>query len=142
MGWFSSDKPKIEVKERSSWGTIKWVGKCPECGKEHSDDDKKKALKKIGWCLDRCIKKAEREAEREAEDEEDRLKRDLANKGRELRRLAKGKKCPFCKKNPCEGKKPKCTMVIADKWIHGTHIDVSDPAYFDDQLRWYKENME
>lgn len=141
MGWFfggNKNEDKAEVEQKSSWGTIKWVGKCPRCKTEYSDTDKKTAIKKIERCIERCVAKAKRAEE----DAEAKARRQLAQNAKELRRLARDKKCPFCNHRPCQGTKPKCAAVQAASWESSTDIDVSDPAYFNKQLKWYKNNME
>lgn len=154
MGWFSGP----DVSERTRGGRVEWYGKCEECRKEHYDTDKKRAIRKLEDCarVDKTAKEKararkeeeardrakakERKKEEEIREQQERNKKRIAQTARELRRLAKNKKCPFCGKSPCKGTKAKCAAVIAAGWESGG--DVSDPATFDAQLRWYKNNME
>lgn len=148
------------VKERNRAGKLEWYGKCEECGTEHYDYDKKKAIRKLENCamVDKTAKDKEKQkkrdelqararAKQEKEDErvreaEERAARQLAKKGKELRRLAKNKKCPFCGKRPCKGSNAKCAAVIASSWESSMNVDPSRMGSYDAQLNWYERNME
>lgn len=158
MGWFGPT-----IKDRSRGGRVEFYGNCEECRKEHYDTDRKSVARK----LERCAKVDKKEKEKAAADEvkaraqkareqsEDKARREQEarqaevnrvrkqriKKARELRRDAKGKKCPFCGKQPCAGTRPKCAAVKAVEFESAFDIDVSDPATFDQQLRFYRDNM-
>lgn len=150
MGFFG---PTIRIRKKG--GLHIYYGKCDECKKEHSSSseyDVKKALKA-------CAKKDKKHQEetegakaraRSAEQklaviEENKRKlkqvqRERADKAKHFRRMAKDK-CPYCRKEPCKGKKPKCAVVQAAGWESSMNIDVGDMATFDSQLKWHKDNM-
>lgn len=147
------------VKERNRSGKVEWYGKCEECKKEHYDYDKRKAIKKLEHCamVDKTAKKkadqkkrddlaakaraaAEAKEERE-EREKAKARKQLAQKGRELKRLSKKKKCPFCGKKPCKGTNSKCAAVIASTWESSMNVDPSRMGSYDSQLDWYERNM-
>lgn len=69
------------------------------------------------------------------------LQKKMAKSRSELRQAAKGK-CPWCKQKPCVGTKRQCAMVKAAGLdsIMNTG-DASDPATYDAQMKFYKENM-
>jgi hypothetical protein len=138
MGWFSSGP---DIRERSRGGRVEFYGKCDECGTEKSHAEKKRVQRLLEDCAKKDKKEAERKAERELRDEAAKLKRKLATRAKELRRMEKGKKCPFCGKQPCKGTKPKCAQVKAREFENAADLDMSDPATFDEQLRWYRDNM-
>jgi hypothetical protein len=154
MGFFGPT-----IRERSRGGRIQYYGKCEECRNEHTDDDKKRVVRKLEDCA-RKDKKQKRDDAKEAADKAredadvkskrekairqakvDRIKNQRLQKAKQIRRNAKGKTCPFCGKNPCRGTRPDCAAVKAAEFESSMNIDVSDPATFDAQLKFYRDEM-
>jgi len=157
MGWFGPT-----IHERSRGGRIEYYGKCEECRNEHADMDRKRAVRKLEDCAkkdkkEKAQKKASEakeaaekarkqdEAKKEREEEArqaalDKLKKQRMRKAREMRRNARGK-CPFCGKEPCAGTRPNCAAIKAAAYESSMDIDVSDPATFNKQLKFYRDNM-
>jgi hypothetical protein len=49
-------------------------------------------------------------------------------------------KCQYCGKDPCGMKKRACIQAAASKFKSSMDIDMSDPAYFDSQMRdWFAD---
>lgn len=154
MGWFGPT-----IKERNKHGRIEFYGKCEECGKEQSDTVKKSVERNLESCAKSDKKDKDKKdaaalrtakakivadnqtAQKQRQREMDRLKQQRLNTAKELRRAAKGKKCPWCGKKPCKGTKPKCAAMGAAEFESAFNIDVSDPATFDAQMKFYKEQM-
>lgn len=84
--------------------------------------------------------KEQAEAEKRAK-AADKLRNDMLKTARQKRREAKGKRCPWCRQQPCAGTRAQCAKVKAQELESAHNIDMSDPATFDAQLRWYKNNM-
>lgn len=155
MGWLFGPS----VKQRNKHGRIEYYGKCEECKKEHSDTVEKNVVRGLESCAkadkkaadvkaaaDLRVAKAKIVADNQSaatrrQKELDRLKQQRLNTAKEIRRNAKGKKCPWCGKRPCKGTKPKCAAMGAAEFDSAFNIDVTDPATFDRQMRFYKEQM-
>lgn len=91
---------------------------------------------------ERDARDKEKQKEEKKKKEAKEIRDKLIKKRNELKRDAKGKKCPFCGKQPCSGTKPKCAMVKAAKFDDILEVgDPSDPATFDPQLKFYRDNM-
>ncbi len=148
-----------------------WYGKCDVCKEEYSGPRKGRVESAINDCEKKHKKEKEnaekvkkenkhKEAQRkheerlekaqeaatakaaEARKKAEKLKQDMLKTARQRRRDAKGKKCPWCKQQPCVGNRPQCAKLKAEKMESAADmLDVSDPARFDSQLRWYKDNM-
>jgi flagellar biosynthesis GTPase FlhF len=127
--------------------------KCARRDNEEAEKAEKKRVKAKREQEERDERDRKRREEAEARDAEKQREKQLRKeaervrammiKGRnEKRREAKGKKCPFCGHMPCKGTKPKCAAVIAAGFesIMNTG-DPSDPATFDAQLKFYRDNM-
>lgn len=50
--------------------------------------------------------------------------------------------CPRCHKNPCKMNQPACVRHAAKEMGSSMNINMDDPGEFDDQLRWYRDNMQ
>lgn len=170
MGWFSGPTIKernrsgrIEYygkceecgKEQSDWDKKSVERELEKCEKEDKREKEKAETKRKKEKRER-EEREERNAElkriKERDDLEKQRERELAKqaavirekmiKGRnQKRREAKGK-CPWCRQQPCAGTKPKCAAAIAAGFesIMNTG-DPSDPATFDPQLKFYRDNM-
>lgn len=147
-----------------------WYGKCDVCREEYSGSRKGKVESAISACEKRHKKEKEdaarvdkenkhKEAERrhqerleKAREEEkkkavenrkkaEKLRQDMLKTARQKRRESRGKKCPWCGKDPCSGTKVQCAKLKAERMESAADmLDISDPARFNDQLRWYKDN--
>jgi len=122
------------------------VKKCVNAQKEKEEKikakDRKKALEEKHAERKARAERAER-AERERHEREvDRLKKQMLNTQRKLKKEAKSQKCVWCKSHPCKGTKPECAKLRAARLQSSMSMDMGDPATFDDQLRWYRDNMQ
>ncbi len=156
MGWFFGPS----IKERNRGGRIEYYGKCDACGNEQSGPTKGKVESALNKCekddnKDAARREAENKRQRAAAQEMvdnqkaenlrqkqiDRLKQQRLTKAKQIRRAAKGKKCPWCGKNPCKGTKPDCAAVKAAEFESAFDIDVSNQGTFNKQLRWYEREL-
>lgn len=140
-------------KKRSDAEKSRAIRKLEDCARQDKKDREQQAKQDARDQADRDRKQAreeEAEAKYKAKQDERRATRDrqrqvdqLQSKrqatARELRRAAKGKKCPHCGKDPCKKTKPRCAAKIAERFESSMNIDVSDPATFNDQMKFYRD---
>jgi hypothetical protein len=156
VGWFSGPT----VRERSNRGRVEYYGKCDECSTEKSGTNKRDVEKALERCerddkrakekareqevKDRAERARKAAADKEAaeakkrQEEAERIKKKLLKTARQKRRDAKGKKCAFCKKQPCAATHPSCAMLEANRYESAHNMDVSDPATFYDWAKQWK----
>lgn len=60
---------------------------------------------------------------------------------KQLKSREKKGKCSSCGKDPCRMDRKGCVVKAIEKWGSSTDLDVSDPATFDEQLKWYRDHM-
>jgi hypothetical protein len=125
MGWFGPDPEQVSVGGKIHYQMVCKRGKCKN--RIFKNEDKKKC--KNEWSSH------QRDHDIKAKKGASKIK-DLRDK----RRAKKGK-CPTCHKDPCRMDNQKCIQSAIGEWGSSSDLDMSDPATFNDQLKWYKDNM-
>lgn len=124
MGWFTPT-PRQESRGGHIWYVLVCNrGNCSNRKFEDKDEGKcKKAWKAHKSAHDDKAKRGAKSIEK--------LQEKRARKG----------KCVHCGKDPCKMTSKKCVQAGIADWGSSMDIDVSDPATFDEQLKWYRDNM-
>lgn len=126
MGWFGPSPKEVNVG-----GKIHYEIECNrgKCRKRLFKDDKKRAVEK-------AFNEHQRAHDAKAKSGAGRIKA-LRDK-----RAAKKGLCPSCRKDPCKMVRKACIQSAIGEWGSSHDLDMSDPATFDEQLNWYKKNMQ
>lgn len=124
MGLFGSS-PKQEIRNGEVWFVL--VCNRGKCSKNKFEGQSESKVKKQ-------FKEHTRAHDSKAKDGAKSIQK-LQDK-----RAKKGK-CVHCGKDPCRMNNRRCVEAGIADWGSSMNIDVTDPATFDEQLRWYRDNM-
>ena len=123
MGLFG---PSVETENKG--GRVRFFVKCRRC---------KGGGQKI-------YGDSEREAKKEYSKHESFHNEKIKRGARDIKKLAqraKKGKCSSCGKDPCKMDRKGCVEQAIGGWGSSMEIDMSDPGTFDEQLKWYRDNM-
>lgn len=158
----------MAIRSRMKYGREEWFAPCPEraCSENFTGPSKRDVQNELNahakWHRERKkqeVREAERlkavnqlaeqkaqkeQAKKDRKDREakaKRMKTEMSKKAQKLNQVASGY-CQYCNRNPCKGSKPGCSRLKAHRMESiMDQLDPSDPGRFDEQLRWYNDNM-